>query len=168
MQSAHDTAERFADTAAAFVNAALTAANTPTVDPTLRTQLENIDRQREAYFAALDETLAFTQQSAVSLVPFRHGAYITYAASVELLLAVENLKPQALEFVTPTQMTLLQVLTNVYGSAAQSHRQEAEALDPLAPPIRLPAGYRLLPTPPTVREESQREPKHTERPVTTP
>lgn len=152
MQSAHDTAERFADTAAAFVNAALTAANTPTVDPTLRTQLENIDRQREAYFAALDDTLAFTQQSAVSLVPFRHGAYITYAASVELLLAVENLKPQAFEFVTPTQMTLLQVLTTVYGSDAQSHRQVAEALNPFAPRIQIPAGYRLRLITPTVRQ----------------
>ena len=49
-------------------------------------------------------------------------------------------------------MTLLQVLTTVYGSDAQSHRQEAEALNPFAPRIQIPAGYRLRLITPTVRQ----------------
>jgi hypothetical protein len=44
------------------------------------------------------------------LVEFKHAAYLTEAASLELLIAIENLKPQIFDYRLPAPMSLIAVL----------------------------------------------------------
>lgn len=137
---------------AAFVNAALESVQNQGVDPALRAQLDNVRTAREAYFAALDASLAYSLADPVELVPYRHGAYMTEAAARELLIAIESLKPQLLEYVTPSSMTLLAALVAVYGSDAQSHRAEVERLNPFLPTLAIPQGTKITMVAPLPRQ----------------
>lgn len=152
MRAVSITAQDLGRVTAAFVNAALLSVQNQGVDPALRAQLDNIRTAREAYFAALDDSLAYSLDNPVSLVPLRHGAYMTETAAIELLNAIDNLKPQIFEFVTPSEMTLLSVLVRVYGSDAQSHREEAERLNPFLGPLRIPPGTSIKLVSPTPRQ----------------
>ena len=62
---------------------------------------------------------------------------MTEAAARGCFIAIESLKPQLFEYVTPSSMTLLAALVAVYGSDAQSHRAEVERLNPFCQ--RLPS-----------------------------
>jgi hypothetical protein len=151
-QACVNASQHLADATGAFVNAALNSVQSQGVDPTLRAMLDSVRVARESYFTALDATLADSLDNPVSLVEFKHAAYLTEAASVELLIAIENLKPQILDYRLPTPMSLIAVLQLIYGADAQAHREEAERLNPFSPTVTIPAGTTLRLVAPTPRQ----------------
>lgn len=147
-----DTAQGLGDAAAALVNAALTLVQNKGVDPSLRSMLENVQRARLDYFAAVDAALTYSQTDPVSAVEYKHAAYMTEAACVELLISIEQLKPQLFDYVTPSAMSLIALLQLVYGQDAQSHREEALRLNPFLPTVTIPAGTTVRLVAPTPRQ----------------
>lgn len=145
-------AQNLAMTAAAFVNAALESTQNGTFDPTLRTMLASVESVRGDFFTTLARTTTDSLEPDVSLTEIRHAAYMTDAACVELLASIENLRPQVFDYYVASPMSLIQVLQLVYGSDAQSHREEAERLNPFFPTVTIPAGTTLRLVAPTPRQ----------------
>lgn len=146
------TTDALASTAGAFVNDALLVAQGELVSPSIDTQFGYVVNAAETTLAALDASVAYSRDNPVELVPFRHQAYMVWAFSAELLLAIAEQKPVLITYTTPTAMSLDQVLLAVYGPDAANHRQEALSNNRIATPLQIPQGYRLRLVAPQVRQ----------------
>lgn len=152
MASVVSTTDVLSATAEGFVTDALLVAQGQIVSPSIDTQFGYVVSAAENTIAALDASVAYSLDNPVELTPFRHQAYMVWAFSAELLLAIADQKPVLIEYVTPVAMSLDQILMAVYGSDAANHYQEALTNNHIATPLLIPQGFRLALVAPQVRQ----------------
>lgn len=143
MRAAHRASQAFAQAAGAFVDAALLALQDSAPAPELEQQLGAVEAAQTAALAALTATLPQTLEPDVALTPYRHQAYQTYAACVELLRVVEEQQPALEAFTVPAAASLDQVLIALYGPAARGYQSPILRYNPGLSPLWIPAGTRI-------------------------
>ena len=144
MQAADTAINQFAVKAAAFVVDGIALAQSSVADLSpLRTQLAAIEVARLATFAALDATLALTLAPAVTLTRYKDQAYQVQASCVELVRAIEAIKPPVVYYTVPSTMSLDQLLLALYGGDAKMHAAEVLSLNLIKTPMRIQAGIVL-------------------------
>lgn len=144
MQAADRALNQLALKAASFVVEGMAMAQSSQADLTpLRTQLAAVDAARVASFAALDATLALTLDPPISLVRFRDQGYQIVATCLEMLRAIEAIKPPVIVFTVPSTQTLDQLLVSLYGGDASQHRAELLSLNLIPQPMKITAGTLL-------------------------
>lgn len=152
MAAVVSTTDVMAATAGAFTTDALLVAQGQVVSPSIDTQFGYVVKSAEETIAALDASLAYSLDNPVELVPFKHQAYMVWAFSAELLLAIADQKPVLIDYTLPAAMSLDQVLVTVYGADAANHRDEALTNNRIATPLWMPQGYRVRLVAPQVRQ----------------
>lgn len=89
---------------------------------------------------ALEDTLARTLESDVSLIDARTACYLTYAACVQLYAAVQAQFPPIVTFMVPSPMPLNSILLRIYGAEASGRRGQVYQLNRIPAPHWIPAG----------------------------
>jgi hypothetical protein len=129
----------FTNSSAAFVTAAVAAAQNQEQDLALTIMLGDVLTQQNAFLAALTASTAYTLQPDILLTPYRVSARQIYSECVRLYYSVVAQKPPPVPFIVPALMPLT-LISNRLGV----RNGDLLALNRIPNPFAVPMGFKMI------------------------